>query len=222
MRKISHYFAGFFVFCCLPVIGWSVFDLSGFLNNNYRLSFIIFMSLSMIFVVIFVPDEGSGSGEGKSTIKRQNLVIGYLKLITPALLILSPFSDRHHVLVLPESENLRIIGLILCAVGYFFMNWSILALGRQFSLNVTLLEDHKLISRGPYRIIRHPRYLGIMMLYLGLSLLFLSQIALILTFITFFVIIWRISDEEKLLQQQFGNEWDEYKKRTYNFIPYLF
>ncbi len=95
-------------------------------------------------------------------------------------------------------------------------------LGKQFSIEVSIQEDHKLIQTGPYSLIRHPRYLGIVLFFIGFSFIFQSLIAICLVVALSFVLIWRIFTEEALMRQKFGEEWDEYCKKTWRICPFVF
>jgi protein-S-isoprenylcysteine O-methyltransferase Ste14 len=87
---------------------------------------------------------------------------------------------------------------------------------------VTIQEDHKLITTGPYSYIRHPRYLGIILLLSGMSLVFRSWMAFIFALASVLVLIWRIRDEENLMHQEFTDTWEQYTKRSWRLIPYIY
>jgi protein-S-isoprenylcysteine O-methyltransferase Ste14 len=222
MRKIFSLIVGVIFFIALPIIAWGLNDFKGYFNNPARLGYVIIMIVMMILVVIFVPEEGRSRGKGIKTDKLHNFSLALIQIFTILIVILSPFSDRNGFVQFPENLMIRFLGLGLTIFGYFLMNWSVIALGRQFSVNVTLQEDHKLITNGPYSLIRHPRYLGILIFFTGISFIFLSVIGLILMVITFIILIWRIRDEEKLMHSEFKEEWEEYRKRTYYILPYIY
>jgi protein-S-isoprenylcysteine O-methyltransferase Ste14 len=114
------------------------------------------------------------------------------------------------------------VGLILSLSGFLLMNWSVIILGKQFSVDVTIQDNHKLITNGSYKYIRHPRYSGIIVFFTGISLIFLSWISLIIVLLLILVLLWRIGDEEKLMQLEFNKDWEAYKKRTFSLIPYIY
>jgi protein-S-isoprenylcysteine O-methyltransferase Ste14 len=224
MRKVVSFFVGIVFFGLLPVIGWSIYDIGGFLSNPYRLLFLIMMSALSLLVVIFVPNEGRGYGQGESKklIKRQKLTILALQIIPLLIVIISPYFDRNHILTFNENSIIRFMGLLFTFIGFSLMNWSIIVLGKQFSVNVTIQKDHKLITRGPYKYIRHPRYLGIIVFLTGIPLVFISIIPLFLDLLLIIVLIWRIKDEEKLMSQEFKEEWEKYKGTTNSLIPLVY
>ena len=92
--------------------------------------------------------------------------------------------------------------------------WSGLALGRLYSPEVTIQKDHHLVTDGPYRLIRHPRYVGGIIQGIGLSLLFRSWIGLVLTCLFVAIILFRIKDEEALMSKEFGQEWETYCQKV--------
>lgn len=222
MKKLLSLFTGLFIFAGLPLIGWGLRDLSGFIQNPIRLLFIIMMAVLSVGVVLFVPNEGRGYTEGTKTVKRQKLSLLFLQIVPPLVLLISPYTDHQLFGVFNECNFVRIIGMVVSFVGFVFMNWSIMVLGKQFSVDVTIRENHVLITNGPYAYIRHPRYLGIIVFFIGIPIIFLSWISLSLTFLLVIVLLWRIGDEEKLMHDEFKQDWDDYKKRTYSLIPFVF
>ena len=69
----------------------------------------------------------------------------------------------HDFLTINGGDILRYLGLLIFITGYIFMVWAPLHLGKQFSWLVTVQEEHELITDGPFRYMRHPRYSGIIL-----------------------------------------------------------
>jgi protein-S-isoprenylcysteine O-methyltransferase Ste14 len=82
-------------------------------------------------------------------------------------------------------------------------------------------EHGQLIANGPYRSIRHPRYLGGIIYAFGLSLLFRSWIGIVASVVSLGVFWFRIRDEEILMHQEFGQEWEAYCQQSWRLIPFL-
>jgi protein-S-isoprenylcysteine O-methyltransferase Ste14 len=116
----------------------------------------------------------------------------------------------------------RWLGVVLSALGFTLVFWSGVALGRQYSADVTIQKEHHLITSGVYQRIRHPRYLGVIALSVGVSCVFRSWIGLIASGFFIAALIYRISDEEAAMYKEFGNEWETYCKRSWCLIPYIF
>ncbi len=179
------------------------------------------MAFLSLLVILFVPNEGKGYGEGKSPLKKHRISLLILQIVPSLLVLLSPLSDRTGICTFPESNGLRLAGLILTSAGFVWMNLAIMALGKQFSVDVTIQEGHRLVTSGPYKYIRHPRYLGIIVFLTGISLVFRSWMAILIVVFVTGVLIWRVLDEEKLMAAEFPDEWKEYKKRSRALIPFI-
>jgi protein-S-isoprenylcysteine O-methyltransferase Ste14 len=114
-------------------------------------------------------------------------------------------------------------GVILIAGGLTIRVMARLALGRYYSPQVCILEGHRLVTEGIYGRIRHPGYLGFLMLAVGVSLAFASWAGLAVMLAGFLPsLLYRISREEALLGAHFGAAYEEYAARTQKLIPSLF
>lgn len=100
--------------------------------------------------------------------------------------------------------------------------WSLAALGREFgvsnSTGADLYADHHLVRTGPYRWIRHPMYLGVLMAAAGSLLIFRTWAALFFAPLSL-VVLRRASHEEALLSQEFSDEWQEYSGQVPKWLP---
>jgi protein-S-isoprenylcysteine O-methyltransferase len=132
------------------------------------------------------------------------------------------FADRRGLLVMSESPIVRWPGLLLATLGCALVFWSGVSLGAQYSQEVTLQQSHRLITAGAYRFVRHPRYLGVALLALGLVLLFRSWPGLAFSPAVWAILLFRIHDEEMLMQSEFGSEWEAYAHRSWRLLPYVY
>lgn len=212
---------GIFLFAGLPLIGWGVTDVKGFVGNSARLIYLIMTVILQLVIALFLPEVGQGSGEGRDTVQRQKKAIVLLQLLSLALVVAAPLCDRRAFLVIDGAEELRFLGLVLFLSGFVVMNGAQVSLGKQFSVHVTIQDGHRLKTDGMFRHIRHPRYLGIMLFNFGFSLVFRSYLALLLSAALMAVLLWRIHDEEALLHHEFGLEWESYAKRSRRLLPFV-
>jgi protein-S-isoprenylcysteine O-methyltransferase len=113
-------------------------------------------------------------------------------------------------------------GIILMLLGIAIRQWAIAVLGRFFSLNVQVVEDHRVVDKGPYRLIRHPAYTGLLITFIGISLAVQSLGALLVLLAVFTVSFgYRIRVEERTLLTELGEDYASYMKRTKRLIPYI-
>lgn len=114
-------------------------------------------------------------------------------------------------------------GLATFILGLAFGFWAASTLGRFYSPSVGVQVDHRVIDKGPYRLIRHPRYAGGLLNFFGLGLALQSWASVLVLVIGLGLgYVYRIRVEEKFLVAQLGNEYVEYCKRTKRIIPFIF
>lgn len=220
-RFVSKLLVGILIFIGLPLLGWGLSDVRGFLGNPARLAYVILTFLLQIQVLIFDPGAGRDSGAGKQIVGRQRIAVVLLQVLSLATLLVAPYCDRRGLVTIGESDVIRYLGIVLFAGGFVLVSWAEASLGRQFSTQVTIQEEHRLVTEGLYRYLRHPRYLGIILTNLGIALVFRSGLALIFVAVLVALLLWRINDEENLMRQTFGEEWEAYARRSWRLIPFV-
>jgi protein-S-isoprenylcysteine O-methyltransferase Ste14 len=117
--------------------------------------------------------------------------------------------------------NIRLIGLVVYIVFSWFQVRIYKIMGENFSNEIVVLKNHKLVTKGPFRVIRHPYYFGQILSDLGVSVALLSYIVFPLVIIEIPLLIMRSFREEKLLAKHFKDEFDSYKKKTGFIIPFI-
>ena len=114
------------------------------------------------------------------------------------------------------------VGVFLMILGVVIRQWAIAVLGRFFSLTVRVAEDHRVVDKGPYRLVRHPSYTGIMITFTGLGLAVQSWPAVLVLLLVFGIAYgYRMRVEEATLASQLGEEYVFYTRRTKRLIPYV-
>jgi protein-S-isoprenylcysteine O-methyltransferase len=121
-----------------------------------------------------------------------------------------------------KNISIEIIADVITAFGLIVMIWARVTLGKNWSANIVLKEDHKLITTGPYAYVRHPIYTGLILMVLGV-VLHIGSIILISFFVLFFFgAYYKASKEEKLLITNFPGVYLEYKRKVKALIPFIF
>lgn len=128
-----------------------------------------------------------------------------------------PFNAR----IIPHTSPILVAAAILCVSGLAFCFWARAVLGGNWSGTVTLKENHELIVRGPYRLVRHPIYTGL----LAMAVATLMQqgyiagvIGLILVFLSFWI---KLTEEEELMRKQFSDQYATYQQQVRRIIPFI-
>lgn len=123
------------------------------------------------------------------------------------------------VLNIPFPGWLRWSGFFLGLVSLAVWIWTQVALGREWSPQLQLQEEHQLVTDGPYSRIRHPLYSAMMGYGAGLALLAANWVFLILAVLIIFGLFARIPKEEQMMLGEFGEEYKAYMRRTGRFFP---
>lgn len=122
---------------------------------------------------------------------------------------------------IPATNVGFLAGAALVATGLGFAVWARVVLGRNWSGTVTLKEDHELIRRGPYAIVRHPIYTGLLAGFAG-SALALGQWRGLIALVIVCVALWRkLRLEERWLAEIFGDSYARYRREVAALVPFL-
>jgi protein-S-isoprenylcysteine O-methyltransferase Ste14 len=95
-------------------------------------------------------------------------------------------------------------------------------LGRQYSAFITIQPEHELVRSGPYRLIRHPFYLGQMLIVPGIMLTFRSPVAVLIFAASLVFVLKRIRREEQVLLGEFSDEYRDYQRHSWRLVPWLY
>jgi protein-S-isoprenylcysteine O-methyltransferase len=108
--------------------------------------------------------------------------------------------------------------------GGILLRWySIIHLGRFFTVDVAIAADHQLIDTGPYRFVRHPSYTGALLAFAGFGLAMRNWASLLMVSLPIFLaFLYRINVEERALALALGDRYRVYLKRTKRLIPFVY
>ena len=113
------------------------------------------------------------------------------------------------------------LGAAVTVAGLLFAVWAREHLGRNWSRSVTIKQDHELITTGPYAVVRHPIYTGILAGFLGMAIA-ISQVRGFLVFVLIFLAFCiKFRMEEQWMRSQFGDAYATYARHTAALVPYL-
>jgi protein-S-isoprenylcysteine O-methyltransferase Ste14 len=122
---------------------------------------------------------------------------------------------------LPEGNLVLVLGVALLAAGLGFSVWARRHLGRNWSSQVVVKEDHALIRSGPYQHLRHPIYTGILLAFLGTAVT-IGEWRALLAFL-FAVVAFAVKGraEEQRMVGIFP-EYQQYRRETAALIPFVY
>ncbi|HEY1937338.1 MAG TPA: isoprenylcysteine carboxylmethyltransferase family protein [Candidatus Angelobacter sp.] len=125
----------------------------------------------------------------------------------------------HRGFIPEQSAALTWTGLALTAIGIAFAIWARLWIGSNWSGRITIKQDHQLIQNGPYAIVRHPIYSGVLLGFLGTALIH-GELGGLLG-LAFAIFGWslKLHQEEAFMVQQFGSVYMDYKQRVKALVP---
>ena len=107
------------------------------------------------------------------------------------------------------------------AAGIAFRWYSILVLGKSFTVDVATRPEQRVVESGPYRLIRHPSYTGSLLTLLGVLLCCVNWLSLLAMAIGIAGYAYRIRVEEAALAEGLGDEYRDYMRRTRRLIPFI-
>jgi protein-S-isoprenylcysteine O-methyltransferase len=176
----------------------------------------LFYAASEILISTLLRSRTKSSGTDRGSFRLIWVVISMSMLGASWTVVEMP------AFVLPYKQ-LYWIGFVLFVFGLLLRWYSIVYLGRYFTVDVAIAADHKLIDSGPYRFIRHPAYSGAVIAFLGLALTLRHSISLVLIVVPITaVFLYRIYIEEAALRSALGPAYAAYVNRTKRLIPFVY
>ena len=122
---------------------------------------------------------------------------------------------------MPTSPWVFRLGAALTAAGLLFSVWARNHIGNNWSAIVTIKQDHQLITSGPYALVRHPIYTGLLLALIG-SALARGEWRGVLAVLIAFCALWRkLRLEERWMQEQFGAAYSAYSSRVAALVPFI-
>jgi len=163
--------------------------------------------------------KGRSSGKGMRLRSGLGILLITIGFVAVGILLWKPVP-----LHIPDQMlfGLTVIGAIPYFSGTGLYLWGLGTMRSQFAVSnlfgAELYKEHKLVTHGPFFIVRHPLYVGIILTAIGALLIFRTWAMVVFTPMSM-VIIGRAEREEKLLEQEFGKEWKTYTAKVPKWIP---
>jgi protein-S-isoprenylcysteine O-methyltransferase Ste14 len=162
----------------------------------------------------------------KRTVKRESVRTRIVEVVSMLAAFELLFNSRSwpdflHRRIVPDEPLYGWLSLSITCAGMAFTLWARFFLGRNWSGTVTVKENHELIRRGPYGLVRHPIYTGLSLAFLGTAIGF-GELRGLIGF-PILVLGWKYKAnvEERFMIEQFGEQYERYRREVKGLIPFI-
>lgn len=182
--------------------------------DAFRLWFIVAYILGFIFFVALILKFRS---RGQTVEKREGLLPPPPSLISwlvPPLILLTEVGQIAASLI-----ALRVVGVGLSLYAIILIPWSSHVLGRSYVPGSAVLQDHSVVTEGPFQLVRHPIYSAVAALWLGAALGALNWILLVVWPFLVVAVTKSAKVEEEMLREKFGDAYATYAEDKGGLVP---
>lgn len=183
----------------------------------------IFYIALVVFAIISLIELNPNRFKKASPYKKTDKFSGgFITLASAFVGLLSIVDKIFNLFPINTGANdlVIIFGLVLFISGFFIRYLAIKELGTNFNYAIAPIRELK--TKGIYKKIRHPSYLGTILYSVGVPFMFLSKLGFFATLIVIISILYRIKLEELFLERTVGNSYLNYKNKTYKLIPHVY
>src|SRR3954469_24481848 len=178
------------------------------------------MSLQLKVGLVYLASEllltATRRSRSKTGTKQDKSTLGVLWIVIMLSVAAGVFvTGNWRAAALPYGREFAIAGVGLFAVGLALRWWAIIILGRFFTVDVTIEKDHEVVQHGPFRLVRHPSYTGVLLAFFGWGLSLHNWLALLVLLVPIFgAFAHRMTVEEEALSSALGERYRAYMRRT--------
>jgi len=189
---------------------------------------IVYICVYAVFVGFFLIEHFIRKGKDTKNMNRTEFDKGSTTFISVAMgtaFVIIPLAPIPNYFKVGNvfSVGLGVVGLLLGVLGLIIRYSAFTTLGRFFTRTLREAEDHKLVTNGIYKHIRHPGYLSDMLIFIGVALAMGNLIPLVAVPIMFIpAYLYRIHTEEKMLIGIFGENYVSYRQTSKRLIPFIY
>jgi len=180
--------------------------------------------LGLIYLVSEILLTLTRRSRSKTGTKQDRSTLGVIWLVIAVSVMAGVFVSRNfRAAALPHGRMFAGAGVVLFVAGLILRWWAIITLGRFFTVDVTIEKDHELVERGPFGVVRHPSYSGVLLAFVGLALSLRNWAALPVILIPIgAAFVHRMNVEENALSNALGPRYAEYMKRSKRLLPFVY
>lgn len=185
----------------------------------------VYALISFFFVIENVLRKGKDAKtfEKSKYDNRSTVLLGFTFVTSVLLLMITPLLNHYRFGNIKTNLFLNGFSLLIMLSGITIRITAAITLGRFYTRTLRKTDNHVIVSNGLYKYIRHPGYLGTMLVFWGAGLAVGNVISLsIITILILIAYLYRIKVEEKMLNDIFGDQYQIYAKRTKRLLPFIY
>ncbi len=150
-------------------------------------------------------------------------LVGIGVVTTFVMLLAAPVLDALGLGAIHEALSVGVCGLMVMLGGLILRVWACQTLGAFYTRTLRIRTEHHVVDHGPYRYIRHPGYLGLILMFIGASIATTNWIAIVvISAILLTAYSYRIRSEEAMLRNALGEQYKAYMARSWRLIPLVY
>jgi protein-S-isoprenylcysteine O-methyltransferase len=186
------------------------------------------MSVSLLLGLLYLISEllltATRRSRSRTGTKQDRSTLGVLWLVIMVNVAAGIYVAKYWpATALPHHRSFAFAGVMLFVAGLLLRWWAIITLGRFFTVDVTIERDHELVERGPFRMVRHPSYTGVLLAFVGFALSLGNWAALLVILLPIGVaFIHRMNVEEDALSGALGPQYTDYMRCTKRLVPFIY
>ena len=205
----------------LPLIGWGLADFAGFFSNPVRVAIamiVLVLALAQAWMVYVTPQQPN---EAEAEVRSTRLK--WHSTLFEIILILAAFGDRRDILTWNENQLLRWVGLGIYLLGAILSIWAGLTWVNHLRREgESAVDNPVLLHEGPFKSIRYPTLLCLLLYSLGFAIAFRSWIGLALMVPLIAVVVNRTGKLDSGFAEQYRVAWPLRSYRSKRIIPFLY
>ncbi len=182
------------------------------------------LKLGLVYLISEVLLTITRRSRSRTGTKQDRSTLGVIWIVIMVSITAGVYvASRFPAAALPYGRMLAYAGVFLFVAGLLLRWWAIITLGRFFTVDVVIEKDHEVVERGPFRLMRHPSYTGVLLAFVGFALTLHNWAALLIVLLPIFAaFIRRMNVEEEALSRALGSRYVEYMRRTKRLVPFVY
>ncbi|MBA3607929.1 MAG: isoprenylcysteine carboxylmethyltransferase family protein [Chthoniobacterales bacterium] len=181
------------------------------------------LKLGLVYLISEILLTVTRRSRSRTGTKQDRSTLRMLWLVIMVSIAAGVFLARHYpAAALAHGREIAYAGVALFVAGLFLRWWAIITLGRFFTVDVSIEKDHEVVERGPFRLVRHPSYSGVLLALVGFALTLGNWAAWLVVLLPIALAFNYRMKVEEALSNALGSRYTDYMKRTKRLVPLVY